>query len=36
MIAAGNIAMALYVLLQLFRMPATGSMEQLLLRRTST
>ena len=29
----GNIAMALYVLLQLFRMPANGSIEQLLLRR---
>jgi hypothetical protein len=33
--AFGNIAMALYVLLQLFRMPASGSVEQLLLRRTA-
>lgn len=29
----GNIAMSLYVLLQLFRMPPSGSVEQLLLRR---
>lgn len=29
----GNIAMSLYMLLQLFRMPANGSVEQLLLRR---
>lgn len=34
--ALGNIAMALYVLLQLFRMPANGSVEQLLLRRVAT
>ena len=34
--ALGNIAMALYMLLQLFRMPASGSVEQLLLRRTAT
>ena len=31
--ALGNIAMSFYVLLQLFRMPADGSVEQLLLRR---
>ena len=31
--ALGNIAMAFYVLLQLFRVPADGSVEQLLLRR---
>lgn len=34
--ALGNIAMALYVLLHLFRMPAGGSVEQLLLRRSAT
>lgn len=33
--ALGNIAMAVYVLLQLFRMPANGSVVQLLLRRGS-
>lgn len=31
----GNIAMSFYVLLQLFRMPANGSVEQLLLRRAT-
>jgi hypothetical protein len=31
----GNIAMAGYVLLKLFGMPANGSVEQLLLRRTA-
>lgn len=34
--ALGNIAMAVYVLLQLFRIPANGSVEQLLRRRTGT
>ena len=34
--ALGNIAMSFYVLLQLFRIPADGSVEQLLLRRTKT
>jgi len=32
----GNIAMALYVLVHLFRMPANGSVQQLLLRRNAT
>lgn len=31
--ALGNIAMAFYVLLQLFRIPADGTVEQLLLRK---
>ena len=33
--ALGNIAMSFYVLLKLFRMPAGGSVEQLLLRRSA-
>ncbi|MGZ5446061.1 MAG: DUF1475 family protein [Thermoanaerobaculia bacterium] len=33
--ALGNIAMSFYVLLQLFRMPASGSIGQLLLRRAA-
>jgi hypothetical protein len=33
--ALGNIAMALYMLVQLFRMPSSGSVEQLLLRRSA-
>ena len=33
--ALGNIAMSVYVLLQLFRMPADGSIVQLLLRRAA-
>ena len=32
----GNIAMAAYMLLQLFRLPANATIEQLLLRRTGT
>ena len=32
--ALGNIAMSFYMLLQLFRMPADGSVEHLLLRRS--
>lgn len=33
--ALGNIAMSVYVLVQLFRMPARGSIDQLLLRRAA-